>query len=92
MRSGGGKVMITLAAEDVKVCIVWWSAKKGAMWCREIKCLGRQDVKKIGGSVEGFNPVIRGGNTSLKQERANNVICGIDDALGNTVLGGGVGT
>ena len=51
--------------------------------------LGGEDVAKVGGSVKRLN-TIGGGNTSLKHERANDIVDRTNDVLGFTILRRGV--
>jgi hypothetical protein len=64
--------------------------EKGEVGSGVRKRLGGVVVAKVGGSVKRFNQ-IGGWNTSLKQERADNIVDGTNDALGFTILRRGVG-
>jgi len=50
----------------------------------ETKCLGRKNIEECGGG-EGLNP-ISWWDTSLKQERANDIIDGMDNAFTFSIL------
>lgn len=70
--------------------IRWLGPKNGKMRRREIKCFGGKNIQKIGCSAKSRSPK-RGGNASLEQEGANDIVCGADNAFSFTVLRRGVG-
>lgn len=65
----GGSVEVGMGCtpEDTKMIICGYGAKEGLVCRREVKYLGGQEIKKIDGVVECFNPV-RGRNCSLKKQ------------------------
>ena len=65
--TSGGQVRITSTPEDTKVLIRGHNAEQGEVRSRVLKCLGGEDVAKVGGSVKGLDPV-GGRNTSLKEK------------------------
>ena len=89
MASSGGEVGITSATKDAEVLIGGSRAVEGSVRGGEVERLGWENVQDGGGSVERLHPV-RGRHACLKQHRANNIVCGTNDTLGFTVLGGGV--
>ena len=55
------------------------------MWCGEPKRLGRQNVEKVGGCLQGFD-LVGGREGGLKQKAAHNIVEGTNEALSLTVL------
>jgi hypothetical protein len=51
----------------------------------ELECFGGQNVEKVCCRAKGLDPVGRW-NSGLKQEGANNIVCGTNNTLGFTVL------
>ena len=87
---GGRKVRVALATKDTKMVIHRGRAEQGCVWRRHIECLGGEDVQKVGRRMECLDP--KGWGTGrLKQKRADDIVCGTNDALSFTVSGGGVG-
>ena len=84
------QVGVTFATEDVKMIIGGHSPKKGMVRGGGSNRLGGQNVKKRCRRGEGLNP-IGGGHGRLKQQGANDIIDGANNAFGFTVLGRGVG-
>ena len=89
MASSGGKVGVTSATKDAEMLIGRSRAVEGSVRGGEVERLGWENVQDGGGSMERLRPV-RGRHACLKQHRVNNIVCGTNDTLGFTVLGGGV--
>ena len=55
----------------------------------EARCFGGEAIEKVGGGMEGVDPVRRR-KIGLEEEAADDVVCGADHTLCSTVLGRGV--
>jgi len=88
---GGRQVRVAFAAKDAKVVVGGHGAKEGSVWCGEPERLGGQNVEKVGGCLQSFDPV-GGWKGGLKQKAAHNIVEGTNEALSFTVLRRGVGT
>ena len=88
MGSCGRQVRVTFATKITKVIIGGRGAEEGVRRPR-LEHFGWQNVKQVSGCLQSFDPV-RWKKRSLEQKGAHNVITGMDDALGLTVLGGSV--
>jgi hypothetical protein len=64
---------------------------EGEVWAGRVDHLGGKVVQQICGGVEPFYPVASR-NRSLKEQGAQHIINGVDDALSFTVLLRSVGT
>ena len=91
MGGGGRQVWVTFAIKDAKVVVGGHGAKEGSVWCGEPERLGGQNVEKVGGCLQSFDPV-GGWKGGLKQKAAHNIVERTDEALSLTVLRRGVGT
>ena len=89
MASSGGEVGITSATKDAEVLIGGSRAVEGSVRGGEVERLGWENDQDGGGGVECLRPV-GGRHAGMKKHRANNIVCGTNDTLGFTVLGGGV--
>jgi len=83
---GGRQVRVTFAAKDANVVVGGHGAKEGSVWCGEPERVGGQNVKKVGGCLQSFDPVGRR-HAGLEQKRAYNVVGGTNYALSFTILG-----
>ena len=81
--SGGGEVGVASTPEDTEV-LIGRRPIKHRVRGGETECLGRKNIEECGG-VEGLNP-ISWWDTNLKQERANDIIDGMDNSFTFTVL------
>ena len=85
MGGSGRQVRVTFAAKDAKVVVGGHGAKEGSVWCGEPERLGGQNVEKVGGCLQSFDPV-GGWKGGLKQKAAHNIVEGTNEALSLTVL------
>ena len=85
MGSSGGEVWVTLAAENPKMIIRRRFDQKGEVWRGEVEGLGWQDVNQRGRRGEGLN-LVGGGHGCLKQQGANDIIYGVNNTFGFTIL------
>ena len=65
-------------------------AKQSKVWGARSMSFGGESIDKVCGGMKGLDPIARR-KTSLKQEAADDVVCGADHSLCAAVLGGGVG-
>ena len=91
MGGSGRQVRVTFATKDAKVVVGGHGAKEGSVWCGEPERLGGQNVEKVGGCLQSFDPV-GGWKGGLKQKAAHNIVERTNEALSLTVLRRGVGT
>jgi len=87
----GRQVRVTFATKNAKVVVGGHGAKEGSVWCGEPERLGGQNVEKVGGCLQSFDPV-GGWKGGLKQKAAHNIVERPNEALSLTVLRRGVGT
>jgi hypothetical protein len=72
------------------VIVSRWLAEKGKVGCGEVESLGVQNVKESSGGGECLNPV-GGRHGRLKEQGANYIIYGADNAFSFTILRRSVG-
>jgi hypothetical protein len=90
VRGSGGDVGITPTTKDSKMVISGGMTMKSVVWGTEGKGGGGMTIEKIGGGVEGLNPV-RWWEVGLKEKGTNDVVYGVEDALNLAILLRGVG-
>jgi hypothetical protein len=90
MGGGSRKVGVALATKNAKMLIRGLSPEQGEVGGTETQRFGGENIQEIGSSAKSRSPE-GGRNTSMKQEGANDIICGTNDAFSFAVLGGGVG-
>ena len=82
MGSSGGEIGVAATPEDTEVVIRGWRPVEPHVWGGEVECLGGKNVKE-GCGGKSLNP-IGWGDTGLKQEGANNIIDGTNNAFNFT--------
>ena len=90
--SGSGrKVWVALTTKDMQVVVRRLFSEEGKVRCGEIECLGGKNVQQICGSAAGGCPK-PGGDATLKNKRANDIVDSPNDAFSFTILRRGVWT
>lgn len=84
------EIGVATTPKHAKVIIGGLSTIEGKEWRGEGKCFSGVTVEEIRGGVESLNPVRRR-YTSLKKERAHNIISGADNAFSLAILWRSVG-
>ena len=54
-----GEVGVTPTTKDSQIGVIWMSEKEGLIGCTKLESFGGVEIEKVGGGVEGFNPVRR---------------------------------
>jgi hypothetical protein len=90
MGGSGGSVGIAGTTEHVKVVVGGGGAIQGKVGSGMAHLLRGEAVEEMGGGVQGLCPVA-GRERRLKEEAADHIGSGVNDAFGPTVLGRGVG-
>ena len=90
MTGSGSHVGVAQATKDAEMSIGRWRAVQGHVGHGHAQRLGWQEVQEMGGGVQDLDPV-RGRQTCLEQERADDVVGGTNDPLSSTVLRRSVG-
>ena len=91
MRGGGRNARVAKAAEDAKAIIGWRRTEEKVV--RGVVPTGttRADIEEESGGGECIGPEPRR-DVGMKKKGADTIIKGSEDALGATILLGGVGT
>jgi hypothetical protein len=81
----GGEIGIAGTTEYVQLLIRGSDFMKGEVWTGRADRLGGEPVQQICGGAKPFYPVVSR-NRSLKEQGAQHIINGVNDALGFTIL------
>jgi hypothetical protein len=90
MRSSSESVGVAGTSEHAKMVVGGCGAVQGELGGGVVHRLRWEVVKKVGGSVQGLDPVA-GRERRLEEKATNHVGGGANQAFGPTILGGGVG-
>ena len=91
MRGGGRNARVAKAAKDAKAIIGWRCTEEKVV--RSVVPMGttRADIEEESGGGECIGPKSRR-DMGMEKKGADTIIKGSEDALGATILLGGVGT